>query len=334
MKLLKYLNIACIRVEPRPAYLRIVCVNDRDPVACNARRPLLGQFPEQRQGNDALAAARPARHDDDLLAVASAGSLHGVQHEFVCHPLLLQQREVVPALQLVRSMSEEQVAGSNRAGQKTVRGAGARLRCQVGAEELLELTPSLLREDSAVLGGWELEQAHNLVVKSVVQVRGTAHRLGLVMECAEEIDEVLAVTRHLKAGVQPRPQYAFDGHEVRRLVVQGGGTPLLELDDDVRVAAGARVHAGQDGVHTFAGQRQLVLGENLDLAKSGVHEILREDRQAPLPGPPLCWTNAVAAHSQLLGDPVGKAAVPCVLEYTSSRRTEYRHLRVAPGQHE
>ncbi len=45
IKLLKYLNMLCIRTDPRPAYLRSVWVKDREPVACRTCRPCRANSP-------------------------------------------------------------------------------------------------------------------------------------------------------------------------------------------------------------------------------------------------------------------------------------------------
>ena len=65
--------------------------------------------------------------------------------------------------------------------------------------------------------------------------------------------------------------------------VQLGLAPLLELHDHIGVAAGAPVNPRQHHVRPPAGQRKLVLDQHLDVAKAGVHEVLRQNREAALP---------------------------------------------------
>lgn len=60
-------------------------------------------------------------------------------------------------------------------------------------------------------------------------------------------------------------------------------TPLLELDDEVRGAAGDRVTTGEDDVGTLARQWQLVLEEHLHVAQASSHQVRAQGGDAALP---------------------------------------------------
>ena len=143
------------------------------------------------------------------------------------------------------------------------------------------------------------------------------------VQCAEEVHEVLATPGHLQAGMQSRSRHTVDNDQLGRLLEQGRSAPLLELDHDVRILARAGPHTGQYRVDPHAGQRQMVLDKYLDLVETGVHEILREDRQAALQRTPFGRPDAAPAHPELLGDPVRKRARRGKLEQTSPRRAEF-----------
>ncbi|HTZ24212.1 MAG TPA: hypothetical protein VMC83_09490 [Streptosporangiaceae bacterium] len=66
--------------------------------------------------------------------------------------------------------------------------------------------------------------------------------------------------------------------------VELGLAPLLELDHDVCVAAGAPVRARKHDVGALAGERKLVFDEHLDPAEAGLHEVMSQYRQTALPG--------------------------------------------------
>jgi hypothetical protein len=245
MKLLKYLNMPCRRVD---------------------RVALPGQLTEQGQRDDTLAATRTAGHEDDLLAVVLTRLLHRVQHEFVRDALLFQQGEVLPLLQLFRGVGEQETARAYRAGEEPVGCTSSWLRCEMGLEELVELSPPLFREDTAVLGRRQLVQVVDVPIQSVVQVRRASHRLRLPVERAEEVHQVVAVPGDLQTWVQPRPRNVLHADQPVRTVERRRGAPLLELDDDVRVLAGPRVHTGEHRVDAHACQRELVLHQDFDLA--------------------------------------------------------------------
>lgn len=68
------------------------------------------------------------------------------------------------------------------------------------------------------------------------------------------------------------------------MVVQERIAPLLELDEHVGRRARPRLLSGQDDVDPFAGQRELVLDEDLDVVQTCVEKVLGKDGQAAGPG--------------------------------------------------
>jgi hypothetical protein len=70
-------------------------------------------------------------------------------------------------------------------------------------------------------------------------------------------------------------------------LVQLGLAPLFELDDHVCIAAAAPVDTREHDVGPLAGERKLVLDQHLDLAETGLHEVMGQSREAAPPRLPL-----------------------------------------------
>lgn len=73
------------------------------------------QLAQQRQGDDALAAARPAGDDDDLFGTRPPRTLDGVHNEFVGQALLGEEDELLPFLDLLGREREQPLRRTDRA---------------------------------------------------------------------------------------------------------------------------------------------------------------------------------------------------------------------------
>ncbi|HLV71900.1 MAG TPA: hypothetical protein VKY91_03880 [Vulgatibacteraceae bacterium] len=129
-------------------------------------------------------------------------------------------------------------------------------------------------------------------------------RVRVLRQLGEEAEYVLGVSFGLERRMEFRlPGHVVDQHAARVVVPHLGAAPLLELDDHVRVAAGAPVDAGEHHVRSLAGQRQLVLDEHLDPAEAGGDEVLGDHGEAPFPRPHLGARDGDSVpHLQLLGE--------------------------------
>lgn len=83
----------------------------------------------------------------------------------------------------------------------------------------------------------------------------------------------------LQQAVHPR-----DRDQPFVVFVKLGLAPLLELDNYVCIAAGAPVDACEYDVGPLAGERKLVLDQHLDLAETGLHQVVSQYREAAPPG--------------------------------------------------
>jgi hypothetical protein len=250
--------------------------------------PPAGKFGEQRERDDALAAASPAGYDDDLLGGSGLGPLDRMEDQLVREALLSEQSELLPVFELVCGDGEELTAGPDCAGQQAARRGLARRRRQVLAKEVQELVSSLAREHRAPGVGRGLHEVAYGVVCGVVEVGDAAYRVLPSIERANEVLHVLAIAVDLHRWVKAWAAWgSVDEKQLFVVLPRLGTAPLLELNYDVRVLAGVRVRAGQDRVHPFAGQWKLVLDEYFDLAQAGVNEIAGKMRQAAVPRPHL-----------------------------------------------
>ena len=325
-------------LHPRRALARVAAqrLSERPRAGRVQRRvPVPRQLPQQRQRDGALAAARPAEYDDRGLVVGLPRPRHGVTHQLVRQALLVEQDELFPVPDLRRGQRHQVLARPYRAGHQPVRGAGARLGRQVLAQELEELAAPLLRVQPPPALLLEVEQVLDLDVDRVVQVRHARHPLVVVGEHAQIVGGVLAVPLDLQPGMQLRPtRRVLHEYEVRVLFPFLGVRPLLELDDDVRVLAGARVRAGQDHVGAAAGQRQLVLDQHFHRVEAGVTQVIGQDRQTVGPGAALGLRRQLPGRMlHMVADPIGQRALPGKLDNTGHGLTE-RRQRTTPGQHE
>jgi hypothetical protein len=119
----------------------------------------LGQFAEQRQGDDALARAGTAGDDHDLLGVGRAGLLHRVQHDLVGEALLVEQDELVAVPDLGGGDLEQVLRRLDRRRQQLVGGAGAGLGRELRFQIVDELATAAV-----------VEQAGALVLDVIVEV--------------------------------------------------------------------------------------------------------------------------------------------------------------------
>ena len=138
----------------------------------NDRAALARQLPEQRQRDDALAAARPSAHNDDPLAIIGMAALHCVEYELVGQSLLCQQGELFAILDLLRGYGKELPAGSDCARQEPIRRCSARRRREVVAEVVEELAPPLGGEQPTAFVLSQAVQVLDPLVGGVVQIDG------------------------------------------------------------------------------------------------------------------------------------------------------------------
>ncbi|USC17295.1 hypothetical protein KZJ41_10700 [Rhodococcus sp. 11-3] len=82
--------------------------------------------------------------------------------------------------------------------------------------------------------------------------------------------------------------------------MQLGRRPLFQFNDDVRDRSGDRMRTGEHDVGTLRSEREMVLDQHLDIAKAGIDQILRENRQASAPRLLLGLTWAAAGVKQHL----------------------------------
>src|SRR5581483_7127201 len=102
-----------------------------------------------------------------------------------------------------------------------------------------------------------------------------------------EVDDVIAIALHLEERMVSLAEHSLDQDKAFIFLVEFGMAPLLELDDHVRIAPGAPVDARQHHVGTLTGQRKLVFDKHLDVAETGVHEVMGQYRDTAPPGLPL-----------------------------------------------
>lgn len=121
----------------------------------------------------------------------------------------------------------------------------------------------------------------------VVKVRRACDRLRGLGQHAHEVTEVVDVPVDLQTRMQHGPVARSVDVEQRVAVAPAScATPLLELEDDVRVATCRGVDPGQDDVRTLARQRQAVLHENLNPAEACLPQVVGEHWQRVSPRPP------------------------------------------------
>ncbi|MET7876163.1 hypothetical protein ABZS52_04435 [Micromonospora profundi] len=138
-------------------------------------------------------------------------------------------------------------------------------------------------------------------------------------ENSEKVGEVLAVTLDLDPRMQSRAARVLHCHKVLSAVVRLDVGPLLQLHDDIGVLGGSRVDTGEHHVDPLAGQWKLVFDQHLDLAQTGVSEILPQHPEAARPRAALCRAHV---PTDLLHDPVFKNAAANQAQQTIGGRTE------------
>jgi hypothetical protein len=79
------------------------------------------------------------------------------------------------------------------------------------------------------------------------------------------------------------PTVSLDVTEIVGVLVTFGLAPLLELDENVRRCAGLGMHSCEERIDPLARQRQLELGQHLDLTQPGITKIVSEHGEASLP---------------------------------------------------
>lgn len=231
-----------------------------------------------------------------VFLIAGPSLLDGVHHQTECDGLLVQEHKLLPIGKLFRHNSEELARWRRRRPQQPVGVRGARnAGVKSRPKEVDEPAPVGPGEQSPTLRLWVTAETQSNVRRGVVQAGGAGDRVALIVQRAGEVNEVVAVPLDLCDGMKSRPaKRARHAHQFARQVVGRRITPLLEFDHDVGRCAGARVPPCQNDIGTFAGERELVLEQHLDVVQSGVNQILGEDRQAAGPGSRLCGRGPAA----------------------------------------
>src|SRR5690606_27970274 len=133
---------------------------------------------------------------------------------------------------------EQLPTGTDGTAQQPIGRFRTGLRSQVMLKVLEELAAALPHEQPPALVLPEAAQVADSLLGGVVQVCGSLDRVLLAFEDAEEIRQVLAVPAYLEHRMQPRPAgAAVHGDELVVTLPALGRTPLLQLDEDVRVTA-------------------------------------------------------------------------------------------------
>ena len=262
------------------------------------------QLTQQLKCDHALAGARAAGDDDDLLAVGPPGLLHRVEHHAVRHLLLVQEYELPALPYLLGGHGHELLRRHRRTRQEFVRRPGAGVPvAQLCAEVIEQFATALPCEQQPAVIALDLSQAGDTELGGVVQVRHSADPVSVSGQRSVEVHQVLAVAPHLLDGVEDRVGVAF--HVAQRGIVLVGQrlAPLFEFHHDVGGFPGRGVHAGKDDVGALAVQRERVLQHHLDVPQSGVVERSRQDGKAALPGAHLRGSGPVAVH---MGELVGE----------------------------
>jgi hypothetical protein len=242
------------------------------------------QLTQQRQRDDALSASGAAGNDDDLLGVRTLSSPDGMQDKVVRHLLLVEQDELLTVLDLGRRHLEQLLGRAHGARQQTVAGSGAAVRRELIAQIFQKGASSALGKQPGSLGRGQSEEVVHIEIGRVVEVGDAAYRAAVPVQGSREVGDVIAITLHLEERMLQEAMHSLDHDQPFVVFVQLGLAPLLELDNDVRILAGPPVHAREHDVGPLAGERKLVFDQHLDLAETGLDEVMSQYREAALPG--------------------------------------------------
>lgn len=254
------------------------------------------QLTEERQGDDALAGAGPARDDHDLLVVGLLGAADGVEDHVVRDLLLVQQYELLALTHLLGGHRHELLGRADLRVDELVRSRSPGLDPQLRTQKVDELPAPRADEELTVLVLLGFEEPVDAELSGIVQIGGAGDAFRVPGQCSVEGDEVLAIAAYLIDGVQHCPVVCVDAAQRRIVVVWLGAAPLLKLHDDVRRQTGLGVHPGQYGIGALAVQRQPVLQEHFHLPEPRIVERARQYWDAPLPRADLGRTRLVTVH--------------------------------------
>jgi hypothetical protein len=267
------------------------------------RPPLPGQLAEQGERDHALAAAGTAGHDDDGLGVLLMRTVDGVQDKLVGQPLFGQEHELLLVPDLGRGQLQQLTRRPYVAGQEPVRRGRARRGRESVPQVVDERAPGRLREQPGPVVLHSVIEVRDVGLRGVMQVGDTVQGVRAVLQDAHVAAQVVAVALGLENRMELRAAaHVPDEHQLRIGLEKLGVAPLLQLDHQVRVTAGAAVLPGQHHIGALAGQGQLVFDEHLDLAQPSLHEILGQDGEAAVPGPAFGGRHREAGgHAHVLG---------------------------------
>lgn len=258
------------------------------------------QLAEQLQSDDALARARTAGDDHDLLVVGLLRPPYRVEHETVGDLLFVEEDELLAFADLLGGDGHQLSGGHRRRAEKFVGGVCAGVPvAEPGAEVVEELAPALPGEQLPVVVALDLAQPGHAELGGVVEEGHAADTLRATAQRSVEVDEVLAVPTYLLDGVQDGVGVGVDVAERGVVLVRLRLAPLLEFDDHVRRVPRARMYSGEDRVGALAVERQRVLEHDLHVPETGVVQrggqtgMLRsQERTSEVPGRYPCrWTN-------------------------------------------
>jgi hypothetical protein len=220
-----------------------------------------------------------------------------VHHQINRELLVALESELLTLLDFRRGDRQQLTGWRYRGAEKFVRvRCAGHLRVQSAAEELVK-SCSISSDKQLAVQIWPevKEVCHCFSAGRVVQIRRAGNGVLIAAQGAGEVDDVRAVVPDLPHGMRLRPAgLAVDLNEIWIVLPPVGRRPLLELDNHVGRQLRVRVDAGEDNIGALRGQRQLILDEHLDVAQTGIHEVLREHGKATFPRPHLSRCRASA----------------------------------------
>lgn len=210
-----------------------------------------------------------------------------MQDNFVRQSLLGEQGELLAVFDLGRRQFHELLGRTCGARQQPVGGSGPVVRRELITQIFEKGASPALSEKSSSFGHRELEEIIHIKVGRIVEVCDAANGVVVSAQGSREIGDVIAVTLHLKEWMLEFAMHSLHHDQPFVALVQLGTAPLLELDDHVCIPAGAPINAREYDVGPLAGEREPVLDQHLDIAETGLGEIVGQYRETAPPGLPL-----------------------------------------------
>ena len=137
--------------------------------------PLPRQLAQQRQRDDALAAAGTTGHDDHRLGVRRPRLVDGRQHHLVGDALLVEEDELLALADLGGRDAEQLPRRADRRAEELVGGVDSRLRREQTPQQVVQLAAALAGDEPSGRRRRHHPQVLHPVVRRVVQVGHTGH---------------------------------------------------------------------------------------------------------------------------------------------------------------